>query len=203
MFADYDINSFIHEDLIENEEILWSGQPNDSIFCRNDWAMIPLSLFWSVFTFAWEIIAIISGIYSAMLIPFIMAIFGIPFVIMSLYILIGRFFYKSYLKKNIYYYVTNKRAIVAINKEYKKFECEYLDSLNVINKQIDIAGSGNIIFGNSPLMIAIFLNTGLDMFAKGQGYNTLPMAFCDLDDADVVIKLINEVRRGNYENTDK
>jgi hypothetical protein len=41
------------------------------------------------------------------------------------------------------------------------------------------------------------------MFAKGQGYNTLPMAFCDLDDADVVIKLINEVRRGNYENIDK
>jgi hypothetical protein len=187
-----EILNLVDEDLIAGEVVIWAGQPNDRLFCRNDWKMVPYSLFLAVFSFYWEYAVIVSGA------PVIMLITGAIFVLFALYALVGRFFYKSYLKTNTYYYVTNKRVMTIKNLSYKKIEVKDIYYLKVINRYIDIDGSGDIEFGNIPFRMSVLINTGMDLFNRGRRFVIVPLAFYDLDNADEVSNLINEIRKGNY-----
>jgi hypothetical protein len=68
----------------------------------------------------------------------------------------------------------------------------------VINRYIDIDGSGDIEFGNIPFRMSVLINTGMDLFNRGRRFVIVPLAFYDLDNADEVSNLINEIRKGNY-----
>lgn len=193
MFVNDDINSLIREELIGGENILWSGQPEHKIFCKNDIKMIPFSILWGGFAMFWEISVLVMGA------PIVMPIFGALFVLIGLYAMFGRFFYKAHVQKRTYYYVTNKRVIVAKVLGRTKIEAEYINSLTCINKDIKNDGSGDVIFGNIGFLISMYANTGMESLAKGKAYGQIPLAFYDLARADEVSKIINEVRNGRYD----
>ena len=97
----------LQSELASGERLLWTGQPRQGIRLRAaDALLIPFSLLWGGFAVYWEI-----GVLQDGTAPF-MAIFGIPFVCVGLYVTVGRFLVDSYRRARTYYGLTGQRALI-------------------------------------------------------------------------------------------
>lgn len=91
------------------ERLLWSGRPDpDVIFTPRDVFLIPFSIVWGGFALFWEGAVIVAGTNA-----FFIA-WGVPFVLVGLYMIFGRFVMKKRWKRTAAYGVTDQRALVAV-----------------------------------------------------------------------------------------
>lgn len=135
---------FLDSQIAPNERLLWSGQPRQGVFLRaSDAYTIPFSLMWCGFAIFWET----SVIYSNA--PFFFRLWGIPFVLVGLYMVVGRFFVDAKQRGKTYYGVTNERIIIVsgiFNKQVKSLNLPTLTDISLDEKS---DASGNITFGLS------------------------------------------------------
>ena len=123
--------------LVSGEYVLWRGRPGrGKLLSQADIFLIPFSLLWCGFAFFWEWSVLKNGIG-----PF--ALFGIPFVCMGIYIVIGRFFHLAWLRKRTYYVITNLKIIRKQNKGIDMLMGKNMPSFSVIAYK---NGSGSIRF---------------------------------------------------------
>src|SRR3954468_4100943 len=102
-----DVASPIGRELARDERILWSGQPRQGLTLRaGDVLMIPFSLFWCGFAVFWEWSVLHSGA------PGLFALWGLPFIGMGIYLVVGRFFAESWQRARTYYAVTSERVLI-------------------------------------------------------------------------------------------
>lgn len=176
-------------DLLEGEEILWSGQPENKIFSSSDMFLIPFSLFWGGFAILWETIAIVSGA------PIFFCIFGIPFVLVGFYLMFGRFITKMIKNKHTYYAVTNKRVMIYIEMRNRQMHTQFINEIPSISKSVNKMGVGTIRFGCNDFNGGNYDNTG--MYMRNGRYATEITAFYDIFDVEKVYKLVNEIKQKN------
>lgn len=175
------------DELLKDEEVLWCGQPDSSvIFSGSDIFLVPFSILWGGFAMFWEVSAI------TMSTPFFFCLFGIPFVIIGLYFIFGRFIYKGIKKKHTYYAVTNQRILILTNLSKKNLEAKFITQIPCINKSVRSDGKGTIKFGDSIFFRGMYGNTGMDLF--GSIYGKDVPTFYDIKEIDKVYKLVNELR---------
>ncbi|HWU13203.1 MAG TPA: hypothetical protein VN157_04250 [Caulobacter sp.] len=92
--------------LLAGERILWEGRPREGLMSApNDAFFIPFSLFWGGFSICWEAAAVRSG-------QLFMMVWGVPFVLIGLYMIVGRFFHDAWLRKRITYALTDQRVLI-------------------------------------------------------------------------------------------
>ena len=72
-----------------------------------DVALIPFSLLWGGFAFYWEYEVVTTHQF------WVLQLWGIPFVLVGLYLVVGRFFADAYVRGRTYYGLTDKRVIIA------------------------------------------------------------------------------------------
>lgn len=97
----YDITE-LQQYLDTNEKLLWTGRPKTGIVFRTaDIFLIPFSLLWCGFAIFWVTMASQASIFFAM--------FGIPFVVIGLMLVFGRFIIDAKLRAHTYYGLTNNR----------------------------------------------------------------------------------------------
>lgn len=97
----------IRAQLGSGEKLLWSGQPRQGLRLRSaDALMIPFSLLWGGFAAFWELSVIKNGG------PLFFMLWGVPFVLMGLYITVGRFFADAYRRRRTAYGLTSERAVI-------------------------------------------------------------------------------------------
>ncbi|MBU7031028.1 MAG: hypothetical protein HXS53_00730 [Theionarchaea archaeon] len=184
---EYHVVEIFDKELLDNERILWAGQPYPwSIFNRMDFFIIPFSL-------------IFGGIACIMGLLFLrpggpFSIIGLFLLIIAGYFVIGRFFYKFWKKKRTYYAVTNKRILIKTHTLMKKSQVAYIDTLPAINKTIGFGKRGTLTFGNRPFYNSMYANTGLD-FLMGFYGEDVP-SFYDIEDVETVYRLVNTLRLG-------
>lgn len=86
---------------------MWVGHPDPkALFTGADVYLVPFSLMWCGFAIFWEVTAAAEG-------PLFFAAWGIPFVLVGLYIVFGRFIYKRRVNARTVYGLTNTRAIIS------------------------------------------------------------------------------------------
>lgn len=150
-------DSQIKPELSRDESLLWSGRPQQGIVFRSsDVFMIPFSLLWGGFAIFWEVTALSMTIFSdkrpsspgVIIFP----LFGIPFVLVGLHLIFGRFIVDAKRQAGTYYGLTNRRIIIisgVISRKVKSINLRTISDLSLTEKA---GGKGTITFGPSHPM---------------------------------------------------
>jgi hypothetical protein len=137
--------SVLTQQLNTEGRLLWSGQPPQGIRLRpSDGLMIPFSLLWGGFAIFWEMSAIVSGA------PLFFALWGIPFVFIGLYIIVGRFYMDALIRRGTYFGVTNERALILTTGPFSR-QTRSLDLRTLVELELSERGDGGgtISFGRA------------------------------------------------------
>jgi hypothetical protein len=109
-----DPSQVIAQELEAGESMLWSGQPRKGIVFRgSDVFMIPFSLLWGGGAIAFLGATLSQSREGGAGGPgFVGFLFGIPFLLIALYIMFGRFIVDAIQRDHTCYGVTNHRVII-------------------------------------------------------------------------------------------
>jgi hypothetical protein len=115
--------------LLTGERILWSGRPRQGIAFRSaDLLLIPFSLLWAGFATFWNVEVWATGA------PISFSLWGLPFLALGLYIVVGRFLHDAALRRRQYYAVTDRRVLFLRAGAWSRFrslEIGYLPGLDL------------------------------------------------------------------------
>lgn len=167
------------------ESLLWSGKPKQGIKLRaSDALMIPFSLMWGGFAFYWESSVISLGTH------FFLKLWGIPFVLMGVYLIIGRFLFDARRRKNTMYGITENRIIIksgVFKESIKSLHIKTLSNITLVEKNDK---SGTIVLGNESGFSEMLRGTGW----PGADRNMAP-AIEMIDNVRPVYRKINELQK--------
>jgi hypothetical protein len=141
----------IQPELGARERVLWSGQPRQGFVLRGaDAFMIPFSLLWGGFAFFWEATVLHSDA------PLFFALWGIPFVLAGVYMIVGRFFVEAKQRERTWYGVTNDRVIIISGLLSRKVKSLNLRTLTDLSLTQTKNGEGSISFGSGSPFGSMF-----------------------------------------------
>lgn len=163
------------------EEILWTGVPVQGVvFNKSDILLIPFTLMWCGFAIFWEWGVLQSGA------PGFMAFWGIPFILIGLYMVFGRFFADSWRRRRTTYAITPNRVIIRRGNDLESLDLRSLSDLSLVEKA---DGSGTIFLGKSA--------SGQAEFFRNSGWigtnKMLAPALERIPEAAAVYRLIQEM----------
>jgi hypothetical protein len=93
--------------ILDDERLLWRGSPPTGLrFSPSDTELIPFSIFWAGFAgfFNYAAWATSSN--------WLMRLWGMPFLVVAIHIVVGRFFVDAWVRRRQRYFVTDKRAVI-------------------------------------------------------------------------------------------
>jgi hypothetical protein len=139
---DFDARPIIEPELGSGERLLWAGRPCQGFLFRPvDVFLIPFSLMWGGFAFFWEGLALFMGS------PLFFKLWGIPFVLVGCYLIVGRFFVDAWQREKTSYGLTNERAIIISGIFRRNVKSLNLRTLTDVSLSERRDGSGTITFG--------------------------------------------------------
>jgi hypothetical protein len=145
---DHQAEMLIRNELDSGEKFIWAGRPKQGLLFRgSDIFMIPFSLLWGGFAIVWEIMALAIPNDEAGPVGLIFPIFGIPFVIVGMYMIFGRFVHDSKRRAKTFYGITDQRVIILSGLFSKKVKSLNIKTLTDISMNEKSDSSGSISFG--------------------------------------------------------
>jgi hypothetical protein len=128
--------------LAPGEQMLWSGQPRSGLAFRGSDALaIPFSLMWGGFAFFWEYSVFQSNA------PLFFRLWGVPFVLVGLYLIVGRFFLDAWTRRKTHYALTENRALIVCGLFSRRTTSLDLQTLSNVSLSEGSGGEGTITFG--------------------------------------------------------
>lgn len=109
--------------------------------------LIPFSLFWAGFCVFWEASVLRTDA------PGFLALWGIPFMLMGVYITIGRFFADAWRRSRTSYALTSERVIIRSGESIKSLSLRTLTDVTLTERP---DGRGTITFGPMPYLSAMY-----------------------------------------------
>jgi len=188
LFMENNCKDIISKELLPNETILWNGQPSlEKTFTKFDIFLVPFSILWGGFAIIWFVIAtVVGGIFG---------LFGIPFVVIGIYIMFGRFLVKKENKKRTYYAITNARLLVIKTDHKGNKKSLHSAQIHSITGEVvsyDKKGIGTIVFGTTPYWFRMYQNTGMDFFTGFSQSNAV--SFFDIANCESVLKIYTDLK---------
>jgi hypothetical protein len=137
-----DANYEISQRLESGERLLWAGIPRQGIVFRPaDWFLVPFSLMWGGFAIFWEASVLVGGA------GIFFNIWGIPFVLIGLYLIAGRFVVDRYTRAHTTYGVTDRRIVIVSGSSGRRLKSLSLRTLTDVALDERADGAGTITFG--------------------------------------------------------
>jgi len=172
--------------LDQGEQILWTGRPQQGLLLRKGELLgIPFSVLWCGFAIFWESQVLTHNA------PWFFALWGIPFILIGVYLVVGRFVVDAWRRQRTVYAVTDRRALILSGLRTPSLKSLDIEGLTDIELQDDGADRGTLVLGLSPMNNAAnFLGRGW----PGAAAYMAP-AFERIDDAASVLRVIREARK--------
>jgi len=142
----FDLENELRQNLSFGEKLIWTGKPRTGIMLRSsDVFLIPFSLLWGGFAVFWESSVLATDA------PFFFKLWGIPFVLAGIYMIIGRFFIDAKKRENTIYGITTDRIVIksgVFSTDIKSLNIKTLSDIT-INQKSD--NSGTITLGPTDI----------------------------------------------------
>ena len=143
-FIQFEARQIVTPSLSNGERLIWAGQPRQGFFLQAaDIFMIPFSVAWGGFAIFWTLTAYLSGA------PWFFVLWGMPFVAIGLWLMVGRFFTDARSRAKTFYAVTEKRVIFVKSGKNQQVTSLDLKSVGDITFAQHGNGRGTILFGVS------------------------------------------------------
>jgi len=143
-----DPTSAIGRELSPGERLVWSGQPLRGIrFRAADVFLIPFSLVWCGFAVFWEFMALGPVAQGGGPMALVFPLFGLPFIVVGLYFVFGRFVVDARVRERTFYAITNERVLIVTGLFGRRTKSLNLRALSDISLAERPDGSGTITFG--------------------------------------------------------
>lgn len=175
----------IRREIAANERLLWSGVPEQGLRLQaSDIFLVPFSLVWCGFACFWEFMAV-----SSQNTPFFFKLWGIPFVVIGLYMVIGRFFADAFQRSRTYYGLTDERVVIISGIFFREVTSLMLHALAEVSFREHTNGRGTIVFGPADRSLGADFSRGW----RGSARRVAP-SFDAIDDARRVHDLLRQLR---------
>ena len=170
--------------LDRGERVIWSGQPRQGLMLRGiDAFAIPFGLLWTSVPLFGAVAALLGPKSD----PFAL-VPTIPFILIGLYLVIGRFFIDAGQRRRTFYALTDERILIVSGLSSRNVRSLSLRTLDQVDVSARASGQGTITFGRSP-----FGSFALPGWPGMKGYQS-PM-FEMIPDVTAVAKLIRDAQR--------
>ncbi len=149
-------------DLLPGERILWEGRPvRHRLLRSSDALLVPFSILWCGFAVFWEV-SVLATTAADDSPPIFFALLGIPFVLIGLYLVVGRFVVRAIASRRTKYVITDRRVLVIGGLSGARTMSTNLSSLPppIVAERPD--RSGSLAFGAFP---GVF-----DVFSRSNGF---------------------------------
>jgi hypothetical protein len=158
----YQANELFRPYLSSGERVLWSSQPKQGLaLSGSDALLIPFSLMWGGFAIFWNV-----GVWSfpktGENIDWFMRLWGLPFLAVGIYLIVGRFFYDAWLRKHLFYAVTDRRVLILRGVRSSKLTSRDFKSLPMLELTEHRDGTGTIAFDSDEV--------GYSMLGRRRGF---------------------------------
>jgi hypothetical protein len=171
--------------LMAGEQLIWWGQPKQGfLLTPRDVFLIPFSLLWGGFAIFWE-----TGVAGTGA-PFFFLLWGVPFVLMGLYAILGRFFVDAWIRSRTVYGLTDKRVLIVRGSPIAKFLALNLAQLPSVEINEGRNARGTIRFGSG----SFFNNFGSMGFGVWMPSLDATPQFLGIDDALAVFDQIQKLK---------
>jgi len=181
-------DKIISAELGAGERLSWSGRPRRGLrLTASDAYLIPFSLLWCGFVVFWERSAI------RMNAPVFFDLWGVPFVAMGVYMVVGRFIADAVRRGKIFYGLTDRRAIIVSGVFAREVKSLDLSTLGEISVSERADRSGTISLGTVDPRYAMAARM-MPQSWPGMGKH-LPPAFEMIEDAKMVYEKIRAQRQ--------
>lgn len=135
-----DVFGFCRPYLLEDEYILWKGRPQKgNVFKPGDLFTAAFAVMWLGFSLFWEMMALQSG-------QLFLIFWGLPFVAVGIYLLVGRFLSALFLRNKTFYVITNKKVLIKRGRRIQIYDGADLPPMDVT---IHRNGNGTILFSEN------------------------------------------------------
>ena len=176
----------IRKEIVLGEHALWWGRPRQGLVLRSsDVFAIPFSLLWCGFAIFWE-----SSVVVSEKAPGFFVLWGIPFVAIGLYMVIGRFFAESMQRSATYYALTTDRVLIVSGVFSRTVKSLSLGTLSDVTLTEGRNGKGTITFGPQGPFGSAFGRT-----SSWPGAQPQSPRFDLIDDAKAVYEKIRSAQR--------
>jgi hypothetical protein len=169
--------------LDRGERQLWAGTPRQGVVLRaSDAFQIPFSIMWAGFAIFWERSVLRTGA------PLFFVLWGIPFVLVGLYITVGRFWADARRRSRTAYAVTSDRVIISSGLFTPTIKSLNLRTLSDVTLQERPDGSGTITFGPVAPFAAMYAGASWPGLPQVASFEMIP-------DARRVYSIIRDAQR--------
>lgn len=173
------------KELAPGERLLWNGIPRQGVrFQSSDFFMVPFSLMWGGFAIFWEYSVTNSNA------PVFMSLWGIPFVLIGIYFIGGRFFLDSYQRSRMLYAITDQRAFIISDWLGREVTSLPLKNLTEVTLKENADHSGSIVFGSGNPAYAMLSGTPWPGARR-----RLAPAFDPVDDVRKVYEILQNAQK--------
>ena len=160
------------------EALVWAGRPDPSVWVTSsDRYLIVFGLVWCAVVVRVEVAAVSKG-------DTFTALFTLVFVLLGLYITVGRFAIKAMHKKRTAYGITKDRAIVVNGTSMMDAPLG-----SVATSVRRHRGDRHVTVAFGPRRESKYANTGMEFIAPGQG----GMTFFDVPDVDGLLAALGNI----------
>jgi hypothetical protein len=142
------------------ERVLWQGRPvRHRLFRPSDALLVPFSIMWCGFAVFWEVSVLAATANADDPPPTFFALWGVPFVLIGLYMVLGRFLVRAIASRRTRYVLTDRRVLVIGGLSGTRTMSSYITSLPppVAAERRD--RSGSLAFGAFPGVWDVFSRT--------------------------------------------